>query len=171
VNFEKFYEVQKGDAQKRLNYNLSNKHILFASDPKRPEKNYLLAESAMQDITGKNIEVHHLINIPNEELVWHYGASDITLLTSLREGSPNVIKEAMACNCTIVATDVGNVKEVIGKTDGCYITSFDKTDVANKIGKAFDFGKKTEGRKNIEYLRSDKIAEKLIQIYHQKLNG
>lgn len=171
VNFEKFYEISKEKARKKLGYKSSNRHILFGSDPVRPEKNFILAESAITELNQNNVETHYLKDIPNEELVWYYGASDLALLTSTREGSPNVIKEAMACNCTIVATDVGDVKEVIGKTDGCYITSFDKTDVANKIGKALDFREKTEGRKNIEYLRSDKIAEKLIQIYHQHING
>ncbi|MCD4674408.1 MAG: glycosyltransferase [Desulfobacula sp.] len=167
VDFQKFYEVPKEEAREKLKYKLSNKYILFASDPVRPEKNFILAESAIHMLKRKDIEVHYIKNIPNEELVWHYGASDITLLTSIREGSPNVIKEAMACNCPIVATNVGDVKEIIGKTEGCYVTSFDENDVAEKLDLALNFGKKTQGRKGIENLRSEIIADKLNTIYQQ----
>jgi teichuronic acid biosynthesis glycosyltransferase TuaC len=69
-------------------------------------------------------------------------AADLLLLTSLTEGSPQVIKEAMACNCPIVATDVGDIREIIGYTDGCYITTFKPSDVAVKIQAAFLLGKK-----------------------------
>jgi len=55
----------------------------------------------------------------------------------------------MACNLPIVSTDFGDVKEVIGNTEGCYITSFDPKDVAEKIGMALDFGKRTNGRECI----------------------
>ncbi len=57
-------------------------------------------------------------------------------MTSLWEGSPNAIKEAMACNIPIVSTDVGDVKDVIANTKGCYISSYDPKEFAHSIKKA-----------------------------------
>ena len=99
----------------------------------------------------------------------YFNASDLVLLTSFWEGSPNVIKEAMACNVPIVSTDVGDVKEVIGKTEGCYITSFDPEDVAEKIKLALKFGKRTTGIEDIKHLESSLIAKKIIKIYKSVL--
>ncbi len=49
-------------------------------------------------------------------------ASDVLLLTSYWEGSPNVIKESMACNLPIISVDVGDVKEVISGTFNCFLS-------------------------------------------------
>jgi len=94
-------------------------------------------------------------------------ACDVILITSFSEGSPQVIKEAMACNLPIVSTDVGDVKEVIGNTEGCYITSFDPKDVAEKIKMALDFDKRTNGRERIKKLGldSESIAMEIIKLY------
>ncbi len=91
------------------------------------------------------------------------------MLTSYNEGSPNVIKEAMACNMPIVSTNVGDVKEVVGKTKGCYITSFEPEDVAEKIKLALEFGKRTIGRDDIKHLESSVIAKKIINVYKSVL--
>ena len=58
------------------------------------------------------------------------------------EGSSNVIKEAMACNCPIVTTDAGDAKWVIGNTAGCYVSTFEPEDVADKIKQALSFSQK-----------------------------
>ncbi len=92
-------------------------------------------------------------------------ASNLLLLTSFSEGSPQIIKEAMACNCPIVATDVGDIKEVIGNTEGCYITSFNPDDVAAKIKLALDFNKRTNGREKIKPFDNELIAKKIYKIY------
>ena len=60
-------------------------------------------------------------------------ASDLLLITSFSETGPIVAKEAIACNCPIVSTDVGDVKEIINDYDGCYITRFSIEDIAEKI--------------------------------------
>ena len=95
-------------------------------------------------------------------------ASDVILLTSLWEGSPNVIKEAMACNRPIVSTDVGDVKSIIQDTKGCYISTNNSKDIAKKITLALRF-KNTNGRINIDHLKKENIAKKLVNIYSDLL--
>ena len=98
-------------------------------------------------------------------MVNYYNASDVILSTSLWEGSPNAIKETMACNIPIVSTDVGDVKDLFGTTEGCYLTSFDLSDVSDKLSKAINFAKRTKGRENISYLKAALVAKKLTDIY------
>ena len=104
----------------------------------------------------KRHEVNFLLN-----------ACDLLLMTSIREGSPQVIKEAMACNCPIVSTEVGDVKDIIGNTKGCFITSHDPIDVAKKIQLALDFGKRTNAREKIKHLDINIIADKINNIYKE----
>ena len=50
---------------------------------------------------------------PQEELKWWYGAADVLLLCSSREGWANVLLEAMACGTPVVATNIWGTPEVV----------------------------------------------------------
>ena len=167
VNLKTFFPLNKDVSRERLRIDKTQKRILFAANPERNEKNYPLAKKACETFGVSNVNLKPLQNITQEILNLHYNAADVLVLTSYHEGSPNVIKEAMACNCAIVSTDVGDVKEVIGNTEGCYITSYDPKDVAEKIKMALDFSKRTKGRDRIISmgLDSDSIAKKIITLY------
>jgi teichuronic acid biosynthesis glycosyltransferase TuaC len=175
VDLIMYYSIDRLVAIKRVGWDPTSKHLLFMSDPSRPEKNFPLLKAALSHLQNEEIQLHYLLNIPEEEVVFYYNASDACLLSSFHEGSPNVIKEALACNCTVVSTDVGDVKWVLGNLDGCFITSFEPEDVAEKIKLAIEFREKnayTKGRERIIELKLDSktIAERIIQIYHKVLN-
>jgi len=153
VNTSLFVPSDKQSAINSLGWNNKKNHLLFAANPLRPVKNFSLMKKAFKLLENKeNIDLHILLDITHNDVPQYINASDVVVLTSLWEGSPNVIKEAMACNCPIVSTDVGDVKWVFGNTDGCYITSFEPEDVAQKIELALEFASKhgrTQGRKRI----------------------
>ncbi len=176
IDFNSFYPINKTEACDHLSWSKEKKHILFAADPERPEKNFFLAESALALLNEKlhNFEIHYLSKISMENIVYYYNAADILLLTSTYEGSPNVIKEAMSCNCPIVATNVGDIKWIFGLTEGCYLTSFDTLDVYEKISEALIFSDKfnrTNGRERITQLGLDSgtIAKRLIEVYEKAI--
>lgn len=164
VNLDNFYPIEKSVARKRSNLDLEKKYILFSSAFDNPVKNYQLAKSAIA-ILNEDIILLELKNKTREEVNLLLNACDIALLTSLSEGSPQFIKEAMSCNCPIVSTDVGDVKTMISQTAGCFITSFNPDDVANKIKIAFEFGQRTNCREKIKHLSNDIIADQIIDVY------
>lgn len=55
--------------------------------------------------------------LPHIEVIKEMLSCDVFVLPSYTEGFPNVILEAMACGCAIVATDVGAIPEML-KMDG-----------------------------------------------------
>ena len=98
-------------------------------------------------------------------------ACDLFALPTKSEGSPQALKEAMACNCPIVATDVADIKHLLGDIEGHYICNFDPDVVAMQVAKALDFGKRTNGRKRVIDLglTNDLVAKKLVAIYKKVL--
>jgi len=108
----------------------------------------------------------------HQKIPVYFAASHVALLTSLWEGSPNVVKEAMACNCPIVSTNVGDVKWLFGDEPGHFITGFTPEDVAEKIKLALEFSEKygrTNGLNRIKDLGLDAetVAHKLIDLYKE----
>ena len=97
---------------------------------------------------------------------------DALLMTSKTEGSPQVIKEAMACGCPIVSVDVGDVAERTSGVEGCYIVrTREPKDIAQTILQAIASEGKTNGRERIIEmgLSNKQVAERLLHIYEQVL--
>jgi glycosyltransferase involved in cell wall biosynthesis len=75
----------------------------------------------------------------------------------------------MACNLPIVATDVGDVRQVVGKTKGCYVLKPSVTELAVRINEILADRKRTDGREHIRHLDSAAVSEKVIRVYEQVL--
>ena len=173
VDLKTFRPMPKLEARKYLNYPEHNPIILFISGLNRPEKNLELAKAAIKALHNNDIELRHVYDVPNKEIPYHLNSADALLLTSKWEGSVNVIKEAMACGCPIVATDVGDVRWVTEGIEDCFLTSHDPEDIADKIKTAIAFNRRTEGRKRIYELGLDSIsiANKIISLYNEVINN
>lgn len=174
VDFSTFFPVAKNISREKLNIQFYQKLIIFVTDKYRKEKNFTLAKETVDLLKDERIMFKSIHGISQQELNFYYNAADVLLLTSFHEGSPNVIKEAMTCNCPIVSTDVGDVKWLIGNTLGCYLTSYKPQDIAEKIKLALEFGDtigRTNGRERIIYLGLDSktISEEIINIYKKVL--
>ena len=87
------------------------------------------------------------------------------LLTSLHEGSPNVIKEALACNVPIVSVDVGDVSERINGVNGSYIAKANPQDLAGKLRLVVSGERRTNGRSAMCELSLRRTAELLHNFY------
>lgn len=173
VDLEKFYPVDKQLARNKIGWG-NKKCILFGSWAERGPKNYTLAEEAVKILNNDGVELITIKDIPHDLMIFYLNAADVLLMTSKHEGSPNIIKEAMACNCTIVTTDVGDVSWIIGDTAGCYLTSFEAQDIAAKIKTALGYSekdRKTKGRERIIELGldSEKVAKIIISVYREVL--
>ena len=174
VNLDLFKHANKEDSRSVVGFNKKYNIIFVSVRPEEKVKNLKLAKQVIQLIKDDNIQFHILSKIENNKLPLYYSAADVVILTSVSEGSPNVIKEAMACNCPIVCTDVGDVREVIGDTEGCYISALDPVELAENTKKALEFSG-TKGRTNgrqriIEMgLDSQTVAKKLVEVYKNAL--
>jgi len=165
INLDIFYPIEMKNAREKLNMKPGKKYILFSSSFTNSIKNSPLAFSAVKKLE-MNCELIELKNKNRDDVNLLLNASYLLLLTSTSEGSPQIIKEAMACNCPIVATDVGDIKEIISGIEGCFIASFEPEDVADKIKLALQFNKRTNGRERIKHFDNELIARKIYKIYN-----
>ncbi|MTK52055.1 glycosyltransferase family 4 protein [Paludibacter sp.] len=168
IETERFFPMKKMDARQQLGWDTKASYILFAGSQDNTVKNYSLARKAV-DLIGKT-KLIELKGFNRNEVNLALNATDVALMTSFSEGSPQFIKEAMACNCPIVSTNVGDVKELIDDTNGCYITTFEVNSVVETLQKALNFAAKegrTNGRSRLEAtgMTDKQIATKLIEIY------
>jgi teichuronic acid biosynthesis glycosyltransferase TuaC len=171
VNMHKF-KPQLLHANSTPSQATGKKKVLFLASKTKAGKNFPLVQEAIQLL--EDVELVSPYPVAHNDVPMYLNQADVLVLTSFMEGSPNVIKEAMACNCPIVSTDVGDVKWVMGQTKGCYIASFDPKDVAEKIKLAINFpgiNGRTNGRQRIMELGLDMntVARRLIEVYKKSL--
>lgn len=169
VNMELYKPLDKEHSLEQLGWQGNDYHIVFGANPARTEKNYELFLDALNQISEEfdNVQVHHLHGLNRREVSLYYNAADVLVLTSKSEGSPNAIKEAMACNCPIIATDVGDIREVVDNTAGCFVTGFSPLEIADGLRQALTNRKRTDGRENIAWLDSKIISQKIVGIYKE----
>lgn len=171
VDLHLFAPMPKEDARQRLGLPQDKRLVLFAGLV-RPEKRVDIIQAAVDLLRLEDPQVQLVIATgqPHDVMPLYMNACDVLVLASDYEGSPVVIKEAMACNLPIVSTDVGDVAQVIGATEGCYICRQDPKDLADKIKLALARGQRTDGRRAVESLSSDNTVDSLLRIY-EKLAG
>lgn len=167
VDIEVFKPMDKMAARKILNLDFDKNYILFSGGFNNVVKNPELAIAVSKEID--NTELLELKGYNREEVMCLMNAVDVCIMTSFSEGSPQFIKEAMACNCPIVSVDVGDVKEVIGDTEECYVSSYDVNKLTANLRHVLQDNQRTEGRKRIIELGldSETIAKKIVEIYQK----
>ena len=171
VDFKKFQPRDPMEARKQLDLPLDRKVILFLGNPKDPRKNFKLLKEALEHLKDLDPLVVTPFPIPAPEIPRYYNVADVFILTSFLEGSPNVVKEAMASGLPVVATDVGDVTDIIKDTPGCYVCSYQAQDLAQKIRKSFQVNLPTSGRQDIGHLELGEVAQQVITVYQKALNG
>lgn len=174
VNLNKYPEISKEEARHQLKLKPGKLYVLFLADPARREKNFHLAEQAFKKLNLNNAELLVVHNIPHENTRLYYYAVDVVVMSSLYEGSPNVVKEAMVCNCPLVSTDVGDVRNLFEGLEGTYIAGFEVADYAQQLQKAIGFSKqqRTIGREKIVSMGLDSatVAKRITTLYKTLLS-
>jgi teichuronic acid biosynthesis glycosyltransferase TuaC len=173
VQLNKFVACEKGFRQE-LGLKDNLKYVLFLGSPIDVNKNFILAKTAVSLLGRKDVELVNIYKTETEIVVKYLNSVDVFVLCSFGEGSANVIKEAMACNCPMVVTNAGDVAWVLGETAGCFISYYEPEQFAKDIDKALDFAekyKRTSGRERIKRLGLDSvsIADKIISVYNDVL--
>ncbi len=168
IDYDTFYPMEKETARRDIGLDGDANYIIFPGDIHDERKRFALAREAcaiLRERYGIDNEILHMRTRPQRELNRYFNASDVMVFTSWSEGSPNVIKEAMATNLPIVSVPVGDVEDVIGGTRGCYVVNDDPEAIAAHLAQALKTKERTNGRHDIQWLRIENVAKRLETIY------
>jgi teichuronic acid biosynthesis glycosyltransferase TuaC len=170
IDLVRFTPRDRGEARARLGLDADARYILFPSKPERREKRYDLFSDVVSRVARGRPDVKTLLlaspERPDGEIPWIYAASDVLLLTSDNEGSPMVIKEALAMNLPIVSVDVGDIRAVAGPSRPCRILdSRDPAELARAVTEVLDAGGRSDGRAHTARLSIEATARGYLEIY------
>ena len=173
--------MDKDEACRRLGWGAKKKYILFGGTFDNLRKNYPLLRDAVERIGG-NIEIVEMKGLSRAECVLRMNACDLFALPSHSEGSPQALKEAMACNCPCIATDIADVKYLFGDEPGHWILrnprkTHERWDADEKsldemvalLKEALAFEGRTHGRERILELKlsNEQVAKRIVRIYEE----
>lgn len=179
--------MDKAEARKQLKWDAKKKYILFGGAFDNLRKNYKLLAEAVERLRNEgmnDIEIVEMKGLTREQCVLRMNACDLFALPSHSEGSPQALKEAMACNCPCLATDIADVRYLFGEDPGHFILrnprkTHERWDGDEKsldemvalLKEALACGKRTNGRERILKLglSNEQVAQKIIDIYNEIL--
>ena len=173
IDLARFKPIERNQCRRQLGWLPQNFHVLFPANSGDPVKRPELAQAAVNCLwrSGIRAEMHCLRGIPNSEVPLWINASHVVLLTSLHEGSPTIIKEALACNTPVVSVDVGDVSERLNGIEGCYIALPDPIELAAKLALVYADRGSVAGRERMEEFSLEHIARRIHGVYQNALRS
>jgi len=165
ININQFDEIKQTKST-------SHFKIGFPSNRQRIEKNYQLFIKIINELKKDfEIKIIEFANMSRQEVLVNLNDLDLLLMTSLVEGSPQIIKEAMACNKPIISTAVGDVEDLLNNVDNCYVVNtFNSGDFISPIQKILNLPpekRKSNGRLKLIEMGMDEesISARLYNVY------
>jgi len=146
--------------------------VLFPYDPDRTVKNFPRAQRVVDRVherVDRPVRLRVVTGVDHDEMVQYHNAADVLLLTSRTEGSPNAVKEAMACNTPVVATDVGDVGEYTGPLTYSGAETTDAA-LADRLASVARDAPVREGRDQVRDLGLDAMRDRLLSVYDAVLD-
>jgi glycosyltransferase involved in cell wall biosynthesis len=176
VDLDSFRPQARHEARGRLGWSVEGLRVLFPGNPANPRKGHGLAKAAVSiagQSLGQTIELIPLWGVKPEWVATYMNACDAMLMTSLIEGSPNVVKEALGCNANVIAVPVGDVHDMLYGVEHCVCTSREAPEIAKALVHVLRQAQASNGRDVLRQrgLSLEGVARQIISVYEQALAG
>lgn len=169
IDLERFKPMDKAECRRQLGWDRETFQVLFPANVGDPRKRPGLARAAVEQFIseGPKGSLVLLQEIPHHQVPIWLNASDCVLVTSLFEGSANVIKEALACNVPVVSVDTGDAAELLAGIEGCHLTAAEPATIAAKLRLVHQRGQSVQGREKMRDLSLARVAGRLRDFYQE----
>jgi glycosyltransferase involved in cell wall biosynthesis len=170
VNTDIFFPADRQNERQRLGWATNETYVLFSSSFTSAVKNAPLAMEAVRLLSDYQVHLIELNGKSRQEVASLLNACDVALMTSFSEGSPQFIKEAMACATPVVSTRVGDVAELSEFCTGHFLADFHAHAVAQALRKAIQFRLTEQYTNGPEIIRErglnpSDVSEQLMRLY------
>lgn len=167
VDLDLFRPLPRRAAREEVGWEQEGKQVLFPYAAKREMKDYPRAKRVVEAVrvrTDDTVALRTLHGVPHARMPLYLNAADALLLTSKSEGSPNSVKEAMACNLPVVATDVGDLGERLTRVDASHVCRSDE-ELRDGLHDVLKRGEPSTGRAAVASLGLDHMGERIREVY------
>jgi glycosyltransferase involved in cell wall biosynthesis len=166
VDTELFRPLPRAAACAALGLDPDRRYVLFVGRADPEKRLPLIREAAARVAAGEaGVDLLLVHGEPRERVPLYMNAADVLVLASVAEGSPVVVREAMACNLPVVSTDVGDVRDLFGDLEGHYLVEGEADPLADGLRRALAAGGRTQGRQRILPWSLDAVAARVEQEY------
>ena len=167
LDLNHFRPICQQDARRKLGLMSTKRLVLFVGNPDDPRKQFGLAQKAVSQIDPSlQAELVVAWNVPHSDIPIFMNASDVLIFTSMHEGSPNVVKEALACNLPVVSVIVGDVPDRLDNVNGCVVCADDKsTTIASALTQVLQLPERPVTRAAVQELDEQILTARVIEIY------
>ena len=170
VDTEKFHPREKGDARSEVGWADGCYHVLFPYSADRGLKDYPRARRVVEnaaEMLDAPVELQTVTGVSHAGMNAYYNAADALILTSKREGSPNAVKEALATNTPVVATDVGDVRERLSGVRPAFVGD-DDAELTAAIARVLRSDERSNGRSAVAADCSvETMGERIQEVYRR----
>jgi len=173
IDMERFRLIPQAEARRYLGLPSDRRLVLFVGSPTSTRKRYALAQQAVA-IVARSLPAELVLGwaVPHDQVPYFMNACDALVFTSRQEGSPNVVKEALACNLPVVSVVVGDVPERLRGVTGCEVCADDQPEtIAAALVRALRRGERTTSREVVRELDERKITQRVIGVYRSVLGN
>ena len=170
VDVARFRPMPSAQAKELLGLPLDRDLVLFPSAPANPIKRFSLAQNSVDVLAERRpAELVVMNGVPHQQVPIWLSACDALVLTSTHEGSPTVVKEALASGLPIVSTDVGDVAERVRGVEGCEVCDSAADALALALGRVLDRRQRVEAASRVADLDHSAITPRILEVYDAAL--
>jgi glycosyltransferase involved in cell wall biosynthesis len=166
-----FRPMSRQEARATLGWPADERVVLYASNPAVPGKRYRLAAEAVEASGLANTRLHVLDGVAPGDVPIAMNAADCLLFSSAREGSPNVVKEAVMCNLPVVATRAGDIDLTLDGVEPSWICGDDAAELGAALIECLTSPTRSNGRAHAGRLTAHSVAERIVAVYEDALGA
>jgi teichuronic acid biosynthesis glycosyltransferase TuaC len=171
IDLDLFHPEPRDAVRRRLGLPLDTKLVLFVGNPGLARKRHGLARQAVE-LVSRSLPVRLVVGweMPHRQIADLMNACDALVVTSMQEGSPNSVKEALACNLPVVTVPVGDVAQRLRGVAGCVLCPNDMPEtIAAGLEQVLRRGGRIDGRSAVRHLDERLLTQQLIGVYRSVL--